>query len=757
MSIEVEGPDGVILEFPDGTSQETMAKAMAKRYPKGGAKPETRQPTMWQSFQAGISQAPEAVMDWVIRHTTSPEYQKTYTQQRQNAMRDIMAPARAANPVSFGAGDLLTTTMMAAPVAAGAGNALMRLGGAAASRAPAIAKGLKAVGAATKTGGIGSGRTAAQTAALTKGQRAASLAARAAGGAVAGGVGAAATGQNPVEGALTGAALPMAAGGARKITGAIVDAFRSDKVRAAALFRKALGDNLDAAKAVFTQLAPDDQRLARKVLIDEGIEPDTFMALGASMERVKPEQTRKVVEAETAAAQRGLEAAAGVPVGGSATDVRAAVRGGRQEVSQAMSPAREAAFQKITDVNRAVSDAERLAVAARSEADRITASKIVPRMRGLETRSREQIDAAFQHPELFTPNSMFDRIGAVADQAGTRADEGIARQIGLRDVARDMEDYVHQVAAADVRPQQAAPLVEALRGMASQPGTRMDDLQRKTILGVAQKIEQAQDANGLLNPYDLYQLRKTGVSDLIEKFQKQITAGTEPRSGNVQRAEQLAGSVRSMIDKTLGPEFQDYLARSAQGYQAVNRQELAGEALKRFKAPTSAGYLGLFTGEEPKTVAKIMKGGPEQENIANVFASDPARWAALSDAAKLLQGRNRMAELATSGSAAAADLMNTETPRKLRAATKIALSTVPAGRIAMEGAEQLTGDFMKPKIRERLAEGFMSGRSADELLNAFPQSMLTDEQISRLAPYQRNLLAQTIRNYFMSPNALAGQ
>ena len=37
MAIEVEGPDGVILEFPEGTSRETMRAAMAKRYPKTAA------------------------------------------------------------------------------------------------------------------------------------------------------------------------------------------------------------------------------------------------------------------------------------------------------------------------------------------------------------------------------------------------------------------------------------------------------------------------------------------------------------------------------------------------------------------------------------------------------------------------------------------------------------------------------------------------------------------------------------------------
>jgi hypothetical protein len=755
MSIEVEGPDGVILEFPDGTSRETMAKAMAKRYPKGSAKakpaPKASEPSTFASFGKGLlSGAANALLtpaELLVQGMSAlgipgaKEGVARSAADRARADRNLAA-YRQSSPNAFAGGRLIGEVAASAPAVGAVGNALTRIGGAVATRAPTAARALQAVGTATKTGGLGSGRTAAQTAALTKSQRAAAQAARAAGGAVAGGVGAAATGQNPVEGAAFGAVLPVAAGAARIGGGRIVDMFRADKVRAAALFRKALGEDLDAARAAFSQLAPDDQRLARKVLIDEGVEPDTFMALGANMERVKPEQTRKIVEAETAAARQGLETAAGVGGGGSATDVRAAVRGGRKAVSQAMSPARETAFENITNVNRAVSDAEMLAQAARERA---------------ATAASEQ-DAARR---LTGGAAFFDDSPAFtlgADMASQRGQAAAQEAAQLRGQALDLEDYIHQIAAQGIGPQRGAPLVSALKTMASQPGTRMDDLQRRTILKVAQKLEAVMDENGLVNPYDMYQLRKTGINDIVEGFQKRITAGTEPRSGNVQRAEQLAGSVRNMIDDTLGPEFKDYLARSAQGYQVVNRQELAGEALSRFKKPGSAGYLGLVGGEEPKAVAKIMKGGPEMEDIRNAFAADPARWAALTDAGNLLQGRNRMAELATSGTAAAADLMNTETPRKLRAATRVALSAIPTGRIALEGAEQLTGDFMRPRIRERLAEGFLSGRGARQLLDTYPQSLLTDEQISKLAPYQRNLLAQSLRNYFTSPdaNAMAG-
>ena len=737
----------------DTRAAQAIANEIKRVRSAAPAKPAAK-PTMWQSFQAGMSQAPEAVLDWVIRQTTSPEYQKTHAQQRQNAMRDLMAPAREANPGSFLAGDVLTTSMMAGPVASKVGGALVRGGGALATKAPKVAKAVQAVGRATKTSGLGSGRTAAQTAAMTRGARAADVATRVAGGAIAGATGAAATGQSPVEGAVLGGGLPLAAGGARKVVGKITDLFKGDKIRAAQMFREALGDNLDAAKAAFAQLGPDDQRLARKVLIDEGIEPDTFMALGANVERLHPEQVRLIAEAETAVARRGLEEAAGVRPRAAVTDTRAAVRGGRKAVSQAMTPVREEAFGKIKDANRAVSDAEMLAATARERA--AEQSGLARRMAFGSERAETRLGQADDLGDVFDPEAV-GRLRGQAGAMGQRAETAAQEAIAQRGVAADMEDFIHQAAAADVKPQRAAPLVERLRAMAAEPGTRIVDSERNTILRVAKKIEGAMDANGMVNPYDMYALRKRELSNIIEAAQKKITAGTAPRSGTVQRGEQLAGDVRGLIDDMLGPDFKDYLARSAEGYKFVNRQELAGEALRRFNEPGGASFLMLAERGDPEAVAKIMKGGPEQEDIGNALTAQMS--IPFTEAAGLLNARNRMAELASSGGLRAAELMARETPRKLRGATRIALSTVPAGRIAVEGAEQLAGEFMRPKIREQLAQGFLSGQNANALLETFPRSMLIDQEISKLSPYQRNLLAQSVRNYLMSSpdqNAMAG-
>jgi hypothetical protein len=675
-----------------------------------------------------------------------------------NANRQRTAANNQAHPNWFAGGQIAGQTFATAPVAAGAGGLIERGGVALAEAAPSLTRVgnvVRKVGAATKTGGIGSGRTAAQTEALRIAARNKTLlqrgvdvtkrlAERSAGGAIAGGASAAATGQNPVEGAAFGGALPVVASPVRKAAGAILDVFRSDKVRAAQMFREALKTNIDAARAAFAKLAPDDQRLARKILADEKIEPDTFMALGADVERLRPEQVRLNQEAETAAARRGLETAAGVAPGGTPADVGAAVRGSRADVSAAMTPARETAMTNIANVNKAAGEAENLLAEARTGAAQQSAVAAQQ-----EDTARRLTGSAALHEN----SPMFVR---GADVAAHEADLAAQEAARLHGVAYDTEDYIHQLNAQDVKPQRGAPLVAALRKMAAKPGTRIDDPQRNSILSIADKIESAMDENGMVDPYDMYQLRKRGLSNAIESETSKITGGAAPRSGTTQQNQDLLKTMQGLIDNTLGPEFKDYLSRSAQGYQNVNRQQLAGEALTRFTAPNNEGFLPLVRNREPKTVAGIMQGGPELENINNAFATDP-RFGALTNAANLLESRNRMGELASSGTVAAGELMKQTPPSWLRPFTRMALAKVPAGRIAAEGAGQLAGDLMDQNVRKRLAEGFMSGQNANNLLNTYAAGILTDAQISKLNPYQRNFLAQSMRNYFMPtdqyPNA----
>jgi hypothetical protein len=284
--------------------------------------------------------------------------------------------------------------------------------------------------------------------------------------------------------------------------------------------------------------------------------------------------------------------------------------------------------------------------------------------------------------------------------------------------------------------------------MAAEPGTRVDDLQRDTLLGIANKIENAVDQNGMINPYDLYQIRKTSISDFIGGLEAKITAGNAPKSGNAQRTEQLALSMRGQIDKMLGPEVQKYLADSAKGYAAVNRQELAGEALRLYKQdPTTATeFRTLIGGGYPEKVKNIMGGGPENESFVGAFAGDPTRLNALQQSAREIEQLNRMTKLTGEGRTAANELIGRERPRFARAATRLGLATFPPARIAADAAQTAVTSALAPRVQQQLATGAMGGQNMLALMNQYPTSMRASEMISQLSPETRNALAQLLRS-----------
>ena len=748
--IQVQGPDGAILEFPAGTSREVMRKAMAKRYPPTISRTE--------AILSGAERGMKPVAEFASRFNplsgvvdAATEYLfPGFASKKERALAQQAATAQAQRPNYFTGGQIVGETVATAPLLALGGGAI-QAGGKLVSqfvpRAANVGRVVQRVGAATRTGGIGSGRTAAQTAKMTVPQRGADLAQRVAGGAIAGAGGAALTDQDISTGAVVGGVLPVGVGAIGGGVGKLVDLFRSDKVQAAKLFREALGTDLEAARQVFANLSPDDQRLARRVLIDEGVEPDAFMAMGANMEGLRPQQTRLINEAEDAAALRGLEQAAG---GATQEEIRAATRAGRADVTNQMAPVREAMYDNAGRASREVPVA--LRTAQELEAEAAAQSGLARRMVLGSERAETRLGQMDDLGDAFDPAAV-QRERGIAGAMGERGERAAQAAIDARAQAADLYDMVDDMAAQGMRPMRAADLIGALRGKLADPEILRGSLEERTIKNVVGQLEKATDANGMLNPRALGKIRRSGINEIVNRLSTQMGA-TQSRTGTPQAAQATVLGLREMLDDTLrrggaGDLVDEFLQKSEQGYAAVNRGELAGEALRMYKeAP--ADFLKLVGGDRPKVVGKIMGGGPENESFAGAFAADPNRLAAMRGAEGLLTGRNRMEELARSGATKAIDIMNIETPSKMRAATKIAMSTVPAGRIAAEGAETLAGNFMRPKISARLAEGFMPGQSANALLNTYSTPLMVDDVLSRLPPNIRNMLAQSARQRFTS-------
>ena len=606
-------------------------------------------------------------------------------------------------------------------------------------RAPAVGNALARIARTTASGGLGAGRTAAQTAARTLPQRGAQLAERVAGGAISGGATAGLMGQDVSEGALFGAGLPVVANVLKRVGGKVIDLGRLPKLRAAQIIRESLGENVDEARAAFSQLSPDDQRLARQVLIDAGVEPDTFMGLGADVERLRPEAVRRTLEGQAAAREARLAQAAG---GATVTEMRSAAQTGRRGVSEATGDIRDEALRRANVAGQVVPQAEALATAARQRADEMTASGFVPRMRGLEERAAEQAAIMGDNPAIFPDMERIQQTRGISGAAGTRANESIRTQIGLRGAAQDMEDLVADLAAEGMQPLQVAPIVAQIRSMAGQPATRADKLQRSTLTRLASELENLADVNGVIDARDLYQIRKTGLNDIVDRL---LGARAQPSSGTKERAASLLTSIRPMFDNAIedagGVGFKDYLTRTRQGFEAVNRQELAGKGAQLAKERPDE-FIALMGGERPQMVEDIMGKGTRQYDIGGMALADPQRYLALQQSAQELQTLNRMRELGQSGAQAASEIIGRERPFLARNLTRMGLAPFPPARIATEGGEMALAAFMRPRVRERLANAFVSGPQMREAMEQYPTSFRVSEQVSRAPAGMRNIMAQ---------------
>ena len=649
----------------------------------------------------------------------------------------IAQQAQQSRPNYF-AGGQIAGELAPAVAAGGLGGAALRgVGGALARVAPRAGGVVQRVGTAMQTGGIGAGRTAAQSAAMTAGQRGGRLLERVAGGAAGGAAGAALTDQDVKAGAAFGGGLPVVASVLKRVGGAVPDLLKLPTLKAADIVRKSLGENVDAARAAFAALPADSRELARQTLVKLGIEPRVFMAVAEGAERLRPDEAAAILGGQAAAREARLVQAGGGPT---ATATRSAAETGRREVSAATGPAREAALARANIAGREVPQAEQLAAQARARAEQ--ESGLARRMTFGAERAETRLGQADDLGDVFDPAAVARERG-LAGAMAQRGEQAAQGAIGSRQVARDMEDYVADLAAQGMQPLRVSPVVQQLRSMAGQPGTRADELQSGALEKLADRLEGLADQNGVIDARDLYQIRKTGLNDIVDT----LLSGRQPGSGTKERTASLLTSAREMIDNAIegsgGIGWKDYLNRTRSGFEAVNRQKLAGEAARMAKESPNE-FISLMRGGRDDIVENIM--GTGQYDIGGMALADPQRYQALTQSAGELDVLNRMSTLAGEGRTAANELIGRERPRFARAATRFGLSAFPPARIAADAAQTALTGALAPRVQQQLATGALGGQNMLALLNQYPTSVRASEMISQLSPETRNALAQLVRS-----------
>jgi hypothetical protein len=510
----------------------------------------------------------------------------------------------------------------------------------------------------------------------------------------------------------------------------VVDFFRPGftmaKGNAAQILRRAFADNLDAARAEFARLSPDDQRMAEQFLIDVGVEPRAVFGLG----KIAQEQTETGADLMNRALEGGeaarRAALADISGGTSVEEIRAAARAGRKAVTKEMEPIREEMYRRSGYANEFVP--ARLDEAA--ELERLAAERSGLNRRMTEGAIRAETTLG-QMDDLGDPFAAeaINRQRGLAGAMTQRCEKAGLTAITARERAQDIYDEIDDLAAEGMKPIPAAPLIASLERMLA-PGTEaaVDTIQSGTIRGVIRKLKLATDPNGNLNPRALGKIRRSEIGNLVTTLTNRTVGMTPAASGTARDAASLAIRLRGMIDNTLrsggaGDLVDEFITKSEQGYAAVNRGELAGEAFRRYKAApeTGADFLKLVGGDDPRAVAKIMGGGAESESFTGAFAEDPYRLGVLQRAQREIETLNRMKELRGEGIGAAGQVMAREKPGYTSRGLGYLFNT-PAAPIALaaEGARRAQEGFLMPRVEKELVNAFVSAPRMGELLNTFP-------------------------------------
>ena len=661
MKADAAGDEAAAREIAAEIKRTRTAKP-AKQQPKAG-----RLESVVSGIERGMQPIAEA-LDYLnplsyIGTQKSAQTKSQLARQGQRAQQD--------RPNYFTGGKIAGEILATAPLIAAGGGAIQAGGKALGTVAPRAGRVLQRVGAATRTGGIGSGRTAAQTAALTKGQRVGQLAERMVGGAIAGGAGAGLTGQDVTEGAAFGAGLPIVGSILGRLGGKAVDLTRLSKVKAGQIIREALGEDIEAAKAAFRQLSPDDQRLAQQVLVEAGVEPSPFFGLGKiATSQMDPDTTARILAQQEAARSARLAEAAG---GETATMQRSAAETGRRSVSEATGPTREAALARAN----------------------------------------------------------------VAGQT-----------------ARDAEDIAADLAAEGMQPLTVAPITQSIRAMAAAPGTRASKLQRRALVTAANQLDALADTNGVIDARDLYQFRKSELGDIVNVL---LSGRNMPPSGVKEGAAKLMGDIRPMIDDAIegagGVGFKDYLTRTRQGFEAINRQELAAKGAQ-LAGESPQEFTALMRGERPKIVEDIMGKGTKQYDIGGMALADPARYLAMKTSADELETLNKMAQLGTRGEPRAGNILRAQQPGLLsRGLGTLVRAKFPAVAFAGTGAQNVESALVNPNVQREIANAFTSGRGALNAMEQYPTAAQFSEYLSTLPSTVRNAFAQAMRAYNTQPSS----
>jgi hypothetical protein len=317
-------------------------------------------------------------------------------------------------------------------------------------------------------------------------------------------------------------------------------------------------------------------------------------------------------------------------------------------------------------------------------------------------------------------NVIRGRAGAMTDRAETAAQQAIR----LREEAAAAQQQIADLAAQGIRVLETRPLANQIRAMASAEGA--GQVQRKALLDVADQIE---SEGAVIRAGDLDAIRR-GVNVTISRLNQGLDVGSVNKA-----AADVVSRIKPLIDTSIetagGQGYGPAKTAFATGASDLERQAFAGDLAGMFeKGPAGqaefAATVGGARGTTGTVEAAFPRAGSRNFDIQEMMgvpggAAGPSRMPALQNIASEVRLNQNMARQAAEGENVAKNLL--KFPREevdiFHKYSPLGM-TYNAADALLRFTKILSNSGLDEQIQKTLAQGFRSGRSAEELLTTIP-------------------------------------
>ena len=503
---------------------------------------------------------------------------------------------------------------------------------------------------------------------------------------------------NTVAGSI-GAAVPIVippvAKGLAMVGGKIVDLAlgQSAKVEAGKIARKMAGDTLNEIRAA-NGVAPIDIDAAQAAY---GIQNDVWQAF---LDVVKGKDTKAVFSTlKTKQAQDQFNVLANMARGATEAEAMTSRGATKETLNKLTTPMRE---ENMLNANRGT--VEILPLQTEAELAKQAAAANVQDVRRFGTAQSRAINPA--PTNLATDANLMN----LANRADETASKAAAESLTQGEIARNAETKIADLAAKGIQPLNINTVSNRLDALANQVGTRADPIQVTVLTKLKSRLQNlAQTNGGIIDANDLYQLRKTGINDVIES---ELRSGGLDPSTQSQRIASLLGEIRPLVDDAIekagGKTWRDYLSTHAAGMKQIEQMEMADKLRTLFKTDKNA-FVNMVEGGDTKAVQELF--GPGNFDIAEQMLEK------MKPLTKIKDEITRDAKIEEQINIARRALGFKEGSWAEKIPGFVGLETAVAKKLI-----QTIEGKINAKAMEVLIKGAESGKSMNEILNTLPAS-----------------------------------